>query len=159
MQPTALKTNALSNALGIDTANPEFSWALNADESGGLKQSAYALQVALDGGFEHLVWNSGRVASSSPFGVRYEGLALKSVCRYFWRVEVIASDGQSSGWSKPAWFETAFLASEPLTGTWIGLPPALDDGLAVVYLRRVLELPAAVVKGRAYASALGWYGL
>lgn len=156
MQLIGLRTNALAYAFGIDTSCPEFAWALGG-ELLDYQQSAYMIQVALDECFEALVWDSGRVAGDKPFGVHYGGQSLQSRCRYHWRVRVWDDHGAVSVWSQPAWFETAYLDAGELQAAWIGLPPQRDDGRAALYLRRILELPAAVVKGRAYVSALGWY--
>ncbi len=151
-----LRTNALTFAFGIDSSCPEFSWTLSSDRL-DCQQSAYEVQVALDEDFAQLVWDSGQVSGDKPFGVPYSGQPLRSCCRYHWRVRVWDDCGVASGWSQSVWFETAYLDPGELQGAWIGLPVQKDDGRAALYLRRTLELPASVVKGRAYVSALGWY--
>jgi alpha-L-rhamnosidase len=159
MQVISLRTNTQLDPLGIDSTCPEFSWKIG-EVPAGWRQSGYALQVALDEDFERMVWDSGRIGGDRPYGVVYGGLPLQSCQRYVWRVRVWDEAGLASAWSELATFETAYLDTEQLQANWIGLPVrAAVDERAALYLRHVLELPAAVVKGRAYASALGWYRL
>ena len=64
MKPTGLiiknlKTNNLTNPLGIDSAKPVFSWSLEDFATRGQKQTAYRIIVALslaDLKKERFVW-------------------------------------------------------------------------------------------------------
>lgn len=167
----ALSTDALTTPLGIDDARPEFAWKLVTDRE-AVVQTGFTIQVSTSGAFEgDVVWESGRVASGEPFGVRYAGPPLDSMRRYWWRVRVWCAVGSAprghgpggelaAGWSEPSWFETAVLDPALWRARWItGPPPASREDDAVVYLRGALDLPAGVVRARAYVSALGWYRL
>lgn len=160
MRLSGLRTNALANPLGIDTAEPEFSWQRSSTETGSDRwQAAYELQVAAAPLFDDgLVWQSGPVSSPRQHGVRYAGRELQSFKRYYWRVRTRDTGGGVSDWSAPAWFETGNLHQEPWSASWIGenADPDKDDR-GVLYLRTCFKLPTGVVHARAYVSALGWY--
>jgi alpha-L-rhamnosidase len=158
-----LTADARHRPLGIDTAEPELAWTIVCDLR-DVVQAAYAIQVAPTEGFDDLAWDSGRVASDRPFGVRYDGTPLASMRRYWWRVRVWCTVGSgeeiASEWSDVSWFETALLDPASWRASWIGGPPPTSkDDDRVLYLRGNLELDAEVVRARAYVSALGWYRL
>lgn len=138
-----LRTNTRTEPLGIGTAAPEFAWKLVEP----VAQTAYQLQVFAG---EELVWDSGRVESDQPFGVVYAGAALTSCRRYTWRVRVAGGD-ELGPWAESS-FETGVLDPASWQADWIAGP---DE--QVLYLRGNADLPAEVVRGRAYVSALGWY--
>jgi alpha-L-rhamnosidase len=156
----SLRSNLLACPLGIDTPTPEFSWKLLATDA-SIVQTAYAIQVSPTPQFsEDLVWDSGKITSDAPFGVLYAGAALESSHRYFWRVRVWDDQDTPGEWSEPAWFETAILDPAQWKAHWISsAPPSTQQDQAALYLRGSVELPADVVRGRAYVSALGWYRL
>ncbi|WP_182876147.1 alpha-L-rhamnosidase [Microbispora sp. H10670] len=152
-----LKTDARTLPLGLGTPAPEFSWRLSAARA-DVRQTGYLIQVATRDGFgDGVLWDSGQVADDRPFGAVYAGPALESGRRYFWRVRVTDDSGARGAWSEPAWFETAMLDPSGWRAGWISGPPAPRGDDAVLYLRGRAELPAEVVRGRAYVSALGWY--
>jgi alpha-L-rhamnosidase len=155
---TALTTDRRACPLGLDNPRPEFAWRL----PGSAGQVAYAVEVARGGEFSgsDIVWRSGRVESGTPFGVRYGGAPLQSRTQYSWRVKAWLSDGTESEWSEAVVFETAVLDASGWTASWISEKPlAAKAEPRTRYFRGVVDLPARVVRGRAYATALGWYRL
>ncbi|MBO4316292.1 MAG: family 78 glycoside hydrolase catalytic domain [Prevotella sp.] len=90
--------------LGIDVAQPRFSWQMSTERQGA-RQMAYRIVVIDED--EQQVWDSGRVASDNSVGIRYDGDSLKSCMRYRWTVEVWDDAKEHS--SVSSWFETAFL--------------------------------------------------
>jgi alpha-L-rhamnosidase len=118
--PVHLRTNALENPLGIDTARPVFSWQSEAKTPDWM-QSAYEILVATD--VEHLragkaVWDSGRVTSSESVDVVYGGGALRSQRRYVWKVMVWDAHGNETA-SPAAWFETGLMNASDWKAAWI----------------------------------------
>jgi len=115
-----LKTNAMTNPLGIAVAAPSFSWKSTSSDR-EVTQKSYEIRV--DTNRENLeranTWASGTVASDQQVGVRMAGSPLKSQTRYFWQVRIATSDGSTSDWSAPAWFETG-LGSSEWKADWIG---------------------------------------
>src|SRR5690606_12105747 len=98
----ALRTEHSSNPLGIDARRPCLGWEMTASARGA-RQSAYRIQVAAspldlaDG--ENLLWDSGKVDSERSAHHAYEGPALTSGQRYFWRARVWDETGRPADWS------------------------------------------------------------
>ncbi|RYG48066.1 hypothetical protein EON79_05605, partial [bacterium] len=119
--PYALRCESLTDPEGIGSARPELSWKLRAVKDGlrDLRQSAYELRVGTAPG-KGDVWNSGRVASSSQYGVRFGGKPLRSGQVVFWTVRTWDGRGLPSAWSAPARFSVGLLSEKDWTGQWIG---------------------------------------
>ena len=122
IQPLDLKTNNMTDPLGINGSAPEFSWKLN-PESTGNRQTGCAIQAAEDPDFKSvMLWDSGRISGSKCSGHLWNGPELKSRQRVFWRVKLWDEDGLESEWSAPAWFETGLLTLRDWDVQWIGFP-------------------------------------
>jgi alpha-L-rhamnosidase len=125
--PTDLRSDSLTNPLGIDSPKPMLSWRLQ-DDSRGAKQTAYEIFVYVKQPTTALtkpdVWDSGRVASSTSTGVPYGGPDLQPEKRYFWRVQVWDKDGKPYPISDTAWWETGLLSQSNWQGKWIGYEDA-----------------------------------
>ena len=141
--PIQLRTEHLTNPIGIDAAKPQFAWQSSATAPNWI-QSVYQILVAsneknLTPGKTD-VWDSGRITSSDSINIPYNGPALKPQTRYFWAVHVWDNKGKDSV-SSPVWFETGLLSPTDWTAKWIRrADPAADQELAAV---RWLWLPDA----------------
>lgn len=143
--PTHLRVDYRRDPLGVHPARLEFSW------HPGSSQVAYQVEVRDHTGT--VVWDSGRVLGSQPFGVRYEGPSLAARTTHVWRVRIWGSD--PGEWSDAARFETD---SNSWTARWVTGPgPVSSAEYAALYLRGRGTVSHAVVRARAYVSALGWY--
>lgn len=112
--------------VGID--KPRFGWKLDASRRAVL-QTHYRLQVGstkagLDSG-DADVWDSGDVASDRVSDVAYDGPALASDSRYFWRVKT-TTDTDGAAWSEVRHFDTALLKAADKDASWIQ-EPALSE--------------------------------
>ena len=141
--PVHLRTEQMTNPLGIDVAKPVFQWQSDSITPNWM-QSAYEVTVATDAASllnpKTAVWDSGRVAGSDSINIAYGGPALQSQQRYFWRVKTWDGEGKSTV-SAPAWFETGMLTPSGWKAQWIRRDdPAADKELAAV---RWLWLPGA----------------
>ena len=81
-----LKTEYLTNPLGLDKVAPRFQWELLMDDENeamprGLAQVSYRIRVGT-GAADGSVWDSGVVSSTSNFQVKYAGPPLKSATVY-----------------------------------------------------------------------------
>ncbi|MBB2947330.1 alpha-L-rhamnosidase [Actinoplanes lutulentus] len=155
--PIDLRTDTRVAPVGIDNPRPEFAWR---PAPGAGPQTKYAVQVSAGAGFGpgDLIWDSGPAAGAQPFGIVHGGPALASAHAYRWRVRTWDDQDRAGLWSEPATFETGILDPARWRARWISGPaPASTADYQVVYLRTVVEVPSAVVRGRAYVSALGWY--
>ncbi len=148
--PSGLKTEYLENPLGIDVAQPRFSWALEHTER-GQKQTAFQVQVSLTPEVKTgEVWDSGQVASADSVLVPFGGKPLVSGQRYYWKVRYWDAAKRPSPFSQTAWFETGLLVKEDWKGKWIG---------GANQLRKEFVLKGAPLRARAYVSGLGYYEL
>ena len=122
IQPVSLTCEYVENPLGIDIATPRFSWVVESAERNQF-QSAYELEVSGDekgfGSAAAALWQTGKITASQNLHIEYKGPALQSFKRYYWRVKLYNQDGIASGWSQPAWFETAMLSGRDWTAKWI----------------------------------------
>jgi len=121
--PQRLRCEYQTNPMGIDVT-PRFSWDVT-DPRRGAVQSAYQILVASsEAGLAQNqgdIWDSGKIDSDQSIFVTYAGPALESQKRYFWKVCTWDSDGQSLGFSEPAWWEMGLQPAD-WQAQWIGLP-------------------------------------
>lgn len=161
-EAVALTTERMTNPLGMDESSPRFGWVVKADYNGA-EQTAYEIKVSKNRSMNGALWDSGKVASADSVDVEYAGKALASQTRYWWSVKVW--DGRrASGWSTPAWFETAFLDAAEFGGEWIGirdvdrLDDVADEETPEPLLRTDFSLSNKhVASARLYISGLGYY--
>ncbi|MBR0265271.1 MAG: family 78 glycoside hydrolase catalytic domain [Prevotella sp.] len=116
-----MKVEGLRNPLGIDVAQPHFSWMLQSDEN-GCQQKSYQITVADATG--STVWESGNVESAAQFGIKYDGQPLQSRSAYTWTVTVTDNKGHEA--ESSAVFETAFLSANEWSAKWIHAAPAIS---------------------------------
>ncbi len=120
----ALKTNGLSEPLGIGDRTPDFAWKLNG-AGRAATQSAYEVRVAASAAqlaSGPYLWQSGKVSSSKQSDVVYSGEPLPSRQPAAWQVRVWDANSEASAWSAPATFETGLLKqSDWGSAKWIEL--------------------------------------
>ncbi len=128
-QHSTLATSELTceyatNPLGVDTPRPRLGWLLESEQRAQL-QSAYHVLVATS--IKQLQanvgnkWDSGKVLSDQSVNVGYQGKALTSREKCYWKVRVWDKHGQPATWSKPVSFEMGLLNSSDWKGKWIGI--------------------------------------
>lgn len=154
------------NPLGYYEVSPRFSWVLP-ETSGGLYQSAYQVQVASsEAQFSDAIylWDSGKVLSDKTSWVDYEGQALASRQKLFWRVKVWDENDQSSAWSASQTIELGLLNNTDWLGKWIGHPdtalsknPTQPTLATPQYLRNSFEVKGEVKQARLYITAKGLF--
>ena len=179
LEITSLSCSGQKNPLGLDEA-PSFSWVMASDKR-GVTQSSYQLQIASS--LETLerdeadLFDSQKKQTDQSIHIKPKLASLSSGTRYFWRVRVWDSEGETSEWSAPAWFETGLLNDSDWSGQWISAPP-LFDWQAVDSRRKKIakdappELPEPaplfrkefnvskrIKRARAYISGLGYHEL
>ena len=146
--PSGLRCEYLENPMGVDVRLPRFFWVLE-HPGRGQAQSAYQIMVSSDRGFASAdLWDSGKAASPKSTQVVYAGKALQSGQTYFWRVKSWDKDGQESGWSEPARFDTGLFDRAEWKGAWIG---------GKNQLRKEFALEKRVKRARAYIAGLGYH--
>lgn len=111
-----LRTEGVSNPVGIDIERPSFSW-LSENPDYGVKQTSYEISVTTADGTE--VWNSGKTDSDRSIDVKYEGASLDPSTRYYWNVKVCDNKGNETLSSEKAYFETGLMSSGWDGARWI----------------------------------------
>lgn len=154
----ALKTEYLTQPIGLDNAQPRFTWQMN-DHSQGAKQTKYRILVDVDSTVlikeKANSWNTGWIKSDRNL-VIYSGFPLKPFTKYFWRVDVTNNSKKSFG--KIASFEMGMMSMSNWQGSWISdnenvkLKPA-------PYFRNTFNTSKKVKSARAYIAAAGLYEL
>jgi alpha-L-rhamnosidase len=120
--PVYLRCEYLRNPLGIDAPAPHLSWQSDSRER-NWRQSAYEVLVASSS--DHLqsgqadVWDSGKIESDESVGIAYQGPALESRKRYYWKVRVWDATGQVSDSVEEAWWEMGLLQPQDWKAKWI----------------------------------------
>lgn len=156
MQAIQLKTEHMKNPLGIDIAQPFFSWLCQDD----VRQTAYEISAA-EGDNE--IWNSGKIETATMHATF--GGTLKSRQRVHWRVRLWNESDTVGEWSEAATFETAFLHQNDWQAKWI-VPElakaqkadknALKPQRPASYLRQTFTAEKAQ-NARLYITAHGVY--
>ena len=155
---TNLTVENLKRPLGIDTAEPRFSWQITSDQQ-DVRQTAYQIVVCDDHGE---VWNSGKVDSDQQLWLPYAGKRLQSNTACTWKVKVWTTAGESA-WSSEERFSIGLLHEGKWSGYWIGLErlmPGEERGfhtrMAARYLRKEFSLKDKPVKrATAYVAGIG----
>ncbi len=151
MKITHLKTNHVANPLGFAIDQPTLAWMV--EDTPDTRQTAAQVLVSLDGAFERIVFDSGRVDGPALDSLAYRPpLALTPRTRYFWKVRVWGETEYAE--SATAWFETAKM-DEAWRAEWI--TPDWEDNTLHPILYRQFDLPGPVVAARAYVCGLGLY--
>ena len=148
----------LDNPLGIDTAEPRFSWQIASDKQ-NVRQTAYQIIVNDDNGE---IWNTDKIDSDQQLWIPYAGKKLQSNTHCTWRVKVWTTAGESE-WSNHARFSIGLLDEGKWSGYWIGLErllPGEERGMhtrmAARYLRKDFQLKDKEIKrATAYVAGIG----
>lgn len=166
LKAVRLRCEYLVNPIGVSTLSPRFGWTI---ESGlqNVRQTGYRLQVSKTDSFLSPLWDSGETDSDESVGVVYEGPALASRTRYFWRVRisvqgdtpVITSASCDSDWSESAFFEMAMRPEEWTAGFISGEGDGSWAESKGTLLRKEFRLGEKIASARIHASALGLYEL
>ncbi|TCD01574.1 alpha-L-rhamnosidase [Pedobacter psychroterrae] len=183
LQPVNLTVEYKKNPLGIEAARPRLGWWIDTDRS-DVRQGAYQIQVSpskqglLNG--KSVLWNSGRRNTDRNISVLYDGPALKSAQKYYWRVRVWNTKGKASNWSEVAGFATGILTQQEWAkASWISnevLPDSLKvipgihgsgDGLGNKLLKRAVnpyfkksfQLKKSIAQASVFVSGMGQHEL
>ena len=148
------------NPLGLDTTQPRLSWVAHSDRRGE-RQTAFQILVAsteekLNANQPDL-WDSGKVASDQSIQVPYQGSALSSRRRCYWKVRIWDRDGQPTAYSQPAFWEVGLLSPQDWQAEWIGYTAGWPG--RALYFRAQIMIFKPVERARAYIAGLGYYEL
>jgi len=164
-----LRCEMLVNPLGIDVAQPRFSWQLESAQK-NVVQTSYQLIVssseqklkANDGD----VWSSATINDNKSLLINYGGRQpLRSATTYFWKVRVITNKGEAFS-NENAFFSTGLLQPNDWKARWIGYDKASAwdsitqwSRLSARYLRKEFVNANEVKRATVYIAGLGMYEL
>ena len=138
LRAETLRVDYLTNPMGIDDRTPSLSWQLTSRER-GQRQHAYQVRVSTHkvghAGGPHVVWDSGKVASSDSVGVPYGGPAPSSRQRLSWTVRVWDDHGGPSPWAKSASWEMGLLEPSDWKARWVADPDSLEKPTEPLVIR------------------------
>jgi len=155
-----LRTEYLTNPVGLDSPSPRFTWMIRSDRKGCL-QASYSLQIAsspelLEKGKAD-IWDSGVVRCGESRAVYHAAKALQSHTVYYWRVQVRDRSGRN-GCSPIATFETAKMNAKDWDAAWI-TDHFTKEFRKSPMLRKNFNLTKEIRRARAYVCGLGYYVL
>ncbi len=162
-----LRTEYLTDPMGIDEQQPRLSWVLEADAR-GVRQTAYQVLVAsseaLLGQEKGDLWDSGKVESDQMAQIAYAGKPLTAEQDAFWKVRVWTQDGQASPWSPVARWRTGLMAPADWKAKWISLPGPAPAAKSLParpspVFRKEFELGKRIQRAVVTATSLGMYEL
>lgn len=165
---TGLKTEQMTDPMGLDTPAPRMSWQLVSSQR-NVMQTAYRLLVAsspeLLAQDKGDLWDSGKVESDASVWVPYRGVRLSSNRRAYWKVKSYTTCGETA-WSEPARWSIGLLKEAHWKGRWIGMDQAAPwdsetqwSRLSARYLRKEFALSKPVKQATLHLAGMGMYEL
>ena len=150
MTAKMLKTEYMTNPVGIDVRAPELTWLCE----GGERQTAYEIRAFQDGA---QIWDSGRV-ESSDMRVPFDG-ALHSRDRIRWQVRLWDENGKPGEWSGEAFFEMGLLEKSDFKAQWIDPEIERDpeEHKPASYLKKSFTVEGKARQARLYVTCHGLY--
>ena len=141
MKAIRLKTEYLTNPLGVDLKNPRLMWNCK----GGVRQTAY--QIVTDS------WDSGKVESASMHAEYPNELHDRE--RVTWKIRLWDENGEPGEWSE-AFFECGITSWK---ASWITGNYRVNKKLRypVDCFRKTFTAEKPVIRARLYITACGLY--
>jgi len=153
-----LKTENLSNPIGLDVQQPYFSWKLISNQR-NVAQTAYELRVATDAAAlaKADAWKSGKIFSDQSIHVPYKGAALQANKKYYWQVRVWDNKGNASAWSAVHHWQMGLLQASDWKAQWIEPGYTEDKEFAAPLMRKEFSSGKKIKAATAYITAHGLY--
>lgn len=142
VEPVNLRAEYLTEPLGLDVANPRFTWEYAGDNKEFIP-SDYEISIGSD------------PQNLQPYT---EGIPLQPHTRYYWRVVARDQQGRQTRPSGITWFETGKLSAADWTGCWITDRQDKEYEAAPLF-RKTFTAGKEIKEARAYVSAAGYYEL
>lgn len=153
-----LKTENLTNPIGLDVLQPYFSWQLMSNQR-NVMQTAYELRVATDAAAlaKADAWKSGKITSDQSIHVPYKGAALQANKKYYWQVRVWDNKGNASAWSAVHHWQMGLLNASDWKAQWIEPGYSEDKEFAAPLMRKEFSSGKKIKAATAYITAHGLY--
>lgn len=152
MKAIRLRCEYLKNPIGIDIKKPRLFWNCE----GGIKQTAYQIVANDDNG--ELLWDSGKVQSSSMTHIEYGGKISSRLC-VNWKVILWDENDVCGDFSEKAYFEIGLLNDFDWKAKWISGDYSVDkkNRYPVDCFKRDFKLEKDIQSARLYITACGIY--
>lgn len=152
MKAINLKTEYLTNPIGIDVDYPRLMW--NCED--GITQTAY--QIIAENPDGELLWDSGKVISSKMTFIKYPVYTFPR-CRVYWRVKLWDENDSEGEFSSSAFFEIGLKRAGDFCARWISgdYTPDKKTRYPVDCFKKEFKAETDVKSARIYASACGIY--
>jgi alpha-L-rhamnosidase len=148
--PENLKCELLENPAGIDVPHPGLSYVLHAQKTGArsITQTAYQIWVSSTPDFKKGgdLWDSKKVMSDQMAYIAYNGKALISGQKCWWKVRIWDQTGHQSSWSNTANWTMGVLNKNDWKASWISAPGAEKYALSPVGFKSADAQSASVSK-------------
>lgn len=153
MKAIHLQTEYLDKPIGLGIVNPRFYWNCE----GGIRQTAYRI-VCRKG--DQIMWDSGKVKSSSMTHIRYGGKVLSSRDIISWTV-ALWDENDNCGEAAESSFEMGLLTPSDWKAEWISgqFKEAKNMRCPADCFRKAFNAGKEIAEARIYASACGLYEL
>jgi len=165
--PANLRCEYRLDPLGIDAQRPRLSWIIESSGRGQIQRAYQVIVASSEGNLKAGkgdLWDSGKVGSRETVNIIYDGSALDSFQRCWWKVRVWDREEKVSRWSQGAWWETAFVGAEKYKGIWVNdgkRAPRRDEDFykdsPAPMFRKEFDIGGQVKCARLYISGLGYY--
>lgn len=153
-----IRTEDLTNPIGLDITQPHFSWQLQSEKR-NVQQTAYEIKVqdAPKGTSGKATWSTGKIMGDQSIQVPYAGPALMSGKRYQWQVRIWDNNGKASVWSAPAFFQMGMLKPADWKASWI--EPGFEEApqRPSPLFRKEFSSTKKIRSATAYITAHGLY--
>lgn len=158
VQLSDLKTEYLTNPIGIDQKQPNLSWILSSKER-NIIQQAYEIRVAGNSSMKgEKIWETGKIVSDQSVNISYSGAPLQSGKKYYWQLRVWDNLGKPSKWSEVAHWQMALLQTSDWKAKWIEPGYAEDTVNRVSPLfRKSFKLNKEIKSATAFITSHGMY--
>lgn len=155
--PIDLVCEFLKNPIGLSETTPRLSWKIQ-DTRPDARQTAYQIVASknvIDLESKPELWKTGWVKSNNCLDIEWEGKALKSNTKVYWKVRVKDSKGKESPWSEVAYFEMGYLKKSDWSAQWI------SDGKErpgpSPYFRKTFQLSEKPINARLRITSRGLF--
>jgi len=155
-----LKSEYLTNPIGLDTKKPRFTWKIK-DQRRGAIQNAYQITVGTDsakvasGQGSH--WETQKIKSDDQ-RVVYDGKKLQAFQKYYWTLTLWDKNDNKIKTSHLAHFQMGMMGMHNWKASWISDSRATDRKESP-YFRKEFKLQKKVKKATAYIAAAGLFEL
>ena len=144
----------------MENKRPGLSWEIFTDQQ-NVKQEAFQVLVASSREKLNIddadIWNPGVIKSSQSIQIKYDGKALESAVRYFWKVRVQDQNGIFCPFSDAAFFETGILDKGDWKADWIYGPTLKSD--ACPWFRKTFHVDSLPSRVTAFVGSVGYHEL